>query len=134
MRFMLDSDTCIYIIKRRPQEVLRRFSHYDVSEVGISSITLAELAFGAAKSQQPERAGAALEEFVLPLEVAPFDHAAAKSYGTIRAELEREGVAIGPLDTLIAGHALSLAVTLVTHNTKEFSRVAGLRLADWTRG
>ncbi len=132
MRFMLDSDICVYLIRRRPPEVLQQFEHYDVSEVGISSITLAELRFGAAKSQQSDRARAALEEFVSPLEVALFDRPAAMSYGAVRAELEATGSGIGPLDTLIAGHALSLDVTFVTHNTKEFSRVPGLRLADWT--
>ena len=111
--------------------MLLRFKRRAVGEVGISSITLAELAFGAAKSQQPERNRAALEEFVLPLQVAPFDEAAAKVYGAVRAELERRGAPIGALDTLIAAHALSLGATLVSHNTKEFSRVAGLRLADW---
>jgi len=132
MRFMLDTDSCIYVIKRRPPGVLRRLRLHNVGDVGISSITLAELAFGAAKSQHPEANRAALDEFVLPLEVAPFDALAAKSYGTVRAELERKGALIGPLDTLIAAHALSLSVTLVTHNTREFSRVAGLLVADWT--
>ena len=134
MRFMLDTDACVYIIKRRPPQVLRRFRRQAVGEVGISSITLAELAFGVANSQQTNRNAAALEEFPQPLDVAPFDDAAAKTYGEVRADLERKGTPIGALDTLIAAHAMNLGVRLVTHNTREFSRVLGLRLADWTSG
>ena len=133
MRFMLDTDVCIYLIRRHPPGLLRRLRRHAVGAVGISSISLAELAFGAAKSQQPERNHAALEEFVLPLHVAPFDDSAAKFYGGVRAGLESTGSSIGPLDTLIAAHAISLGATLVTHNTREFSRVKGLRLTDWIR-
>ncbi len=133
MRFMLDTNICIYIITERWAELLVRLKRHPVGEVGISSITLAELAFGAAKSQQVDQNFAALQKFVSPLQIAGFDEAAAKSYGEVRAGLERKGTPIGALDTLIAAHALSLGVMLVTHNTREFSRVAGLRLADWTK-
>jgi tRNA(fMet)-specific endonuclease VapC len=134
MKILLETDICIHLIRRRAPDTLRRLKRYAPGDVGISSITLAELAFGVSKSQQPEKNQAALHEFTLPLEVAPFDEAAANTYGAVRAELERSGYVIGPLDMLIGAHALSLGVTLVTHNTREFSRIAGLRLVDWVAG
>jgi len=133
MKLLLDTDTCIHFIRRRPPEMLRRLKRYSPGDIGISSITLAELAFGVAKSQQPERNQEALNEFTMPLEIAPFDDTAANSYGNVRATLERGGTKIGALDTLIGAQALSLGVTLVTHNTREFSRVAGLRIVDWVQ-
>jgi len=131
MKLLLDTDTCIHLIRRRDPDLLRRIKRYSPGDIGIASITLAELAFGVSKSAQPEKNEAALEEFTMPLEIAAFDQAAARSYGIVRARLEKSGTAIGVLDMLIGGHALSLGVTLVTHNTREFSRIAGLRLADW---
>jgi len=101
------------------------------SRVRASSITVAELQFGAAKSSHPDRASAAIRRMLATLHVVPFDEAAAESYGTIRADLERRGSPIGPLDTLIAGHAHSLGWTLVTHNTREFTLVSGLSIEDW---
>ena len=92
---------------------------------------MAELVFGAWKSARPEQNPIALNQFTLPLEIAPFGEAAARTYGEIRATLEKSGTTIGALDMLIGAHALSLNVTLVTHNTREFSRINGLRLADW---
>ena len=131
MKVMLDTDTCIAIIKGKPPQVLRRFNAYKVGEIGISSVTLAELEFGVAKSLNQEKNQAALEEFVLPLEIASFDHEAARVYGRVRAMLEKKGTPIGSLDTLIGAHALALGVTLVTNNTREFSRVKGLTVVDW---
>ena len=131
MKVMLDTDTCIAIIKGKPPQVLRRFNAYKVGEIGISSVTLAELEFGVAKSLHQEKNQAALEEFVLPLEIAGFDHEAARVYGRVRAMLEKKGTPIGSLDTLIGAHALALGVTLVTNNTREFSRVKGLTVVDW---
>ena len=104
MKAMLDTNICIYIIKRRPQSVLDRFSAFPVGDIGISSITLAELEYGAAKSAQPRRNREALEEFVSPLDLAPFDRDAAEAYGRIRAALERKGLPIGAMDMLIAAH------------------------------
>lgn len=95
-----------------------------------SSITLAELRYGVAKSQYQEKNQAALDEFILPLEVAGFDEAAADYYGTLRAILEKQGTSIGLLDIMIGAHALSMNVALVTNNTREFSRIAGLQLFD----
>jgi tRNA(fMet)-specific endonuclease VapC len=133
MKWMLDTDICIAIIKRQPDSALRRLSGKSTGQVGISSITLGELAFGASKSSRPKESNAALGEFLLALEVAAFDESAAMCYGTVRASLAQGGTPIGPLDTLIAAHALALDAVLVTHNIREFSRVAGLRLDDWLK-
>lgn len=133
MRWMLDTDTCIAIIKRHPDSALRKLRGKSIGQVGISSITLAELAFGAAKSSRTKESHAALNEFLLPLEIAVFDHDAAMMYGEVRASLTQRGKPIGPLDTLIAAHALAIDAVLVTHNTREFSRVTGLRLEDWVK-
>ena len=131
MKVMLDTNTCIAIIKRKPLQVLRRFNAYRVGEIGISSITLAELEFGVAKSQHQEKNQEALDEFILPLEIAGFDNEAARVYGRVRAMLENKGTPIGTLDTMIGAHALALGVTLVTNNTREFSRIKGLTVVDW---
>jgi tRNA(fMet)-specific endonuclease VapC len=128
---MLDTDACIAVIKKH-SAALKKLRGKSVGQVGISSITLSELAFGAARSNRPSDAREALEEFLLALEIAPFDERAAMSYGDVRASLERCGRPIGPLDTLIGSHAHALDVILVTHNTREFSQIEGLRLEDWT--
>jgi tRNA(fMet)-specific endonuclease VapC len=130
---MLDTDTCIALIKRQPRALIRRLQTKAVGDVGISSITLAELRHGVAKSLRRDQNRAALDQFLLPLDIAPFDDLAADAYGTARAALETEGTPIGPLDTLIAGHAISLNAVLVTHNVAEFKRVQGLRVDDWIK-
>lgn len=132
MKWLLDTNVCIAVIRQRPESALRRLRGKQVGQVGLSTITLAELEFGAAKSLQPARARAALREFLLPLEVVPFDEAAADAYGTVRAAMEKKGRPIGPLDTLIAAHALALGTVLVTNNTREFRRVPGLSVEDWS--
>jgi tRNA(fMet)-specific endonuclease VapC len=131
MKVMLDTNTCIAIIKRKPPQVLKRFNAYTVGEIGISWITLAELEFGVAKSQHVEKNQAALDEFILPLEIASFDRETARIYGRVRAALEKRGTPTGSLDTMIGAHALALGVTLATNNTKEFSRIKGLNIIDW---
>ncbi len=131
MKVMLDTNICIAIIKRKPPQVLKRFTAYKVGEIGISWVTLAELEFGVAKSQHVERNQAALDEFVLPLEIANFDREAARTYGQVRAMLEKKGPPIGSLDTMIGAHALALGATLATNNTGEFSRIKGLTVVDW---
>lgn len=131
MKVMLDTNICIYIIKRQPPAVLDRFSGFVVGDVGISMITLAELEYGASKSRDEKKNRHALEQFITPLEVAGFDHAAARVYGTMRAQLERKGSLIGSMDLLIAAHARSLDVPLVTNNEREFKRVQGLRIENW---
>ncbi len=131
MILLLDTNTCIYLIKKHPPEVLRRFNEYTVGDIGISSITAAELHFGAQKSQRPGHNRRALEQFLLPLAVADFDENAAAAYGHVRAQLEKQGTPIGSLDTLIAAHALSLGLTLVTNNVREFERVPNLKVENW---
>ena len=131
MKIMLDTNTCIATIKRKPPQVLKRFSAYTVGEIGISWVTLAELEFGVAKSQQLEKNQEALDEFLLPLEIASFDREMARVYGRIRATLEKKGTPIGSLDTMIGAHALTLGVTLATNNVREFSRIKGLTIVDW---
>jgi len=132
MKFMLDTNICIYLIKQKPSKVLKRFSDCSVGDIGISSITLAELRYGAAKSQHVQKNQQALVEFTLPLEIADFDEKAAEAYGTIRAALEKSGKPIGSMDMLIGGHALSLGVPLITNNTREFRQIKDLKVVDWT--
>ena len=129
---MLDTNTCIFIIKRKPPAVLGRFLRHEVGDLGISTITLSELRYGVAKSGHREKNARALEEFILPFEIAMFDEAAALAYGEIRAALEQAGTPVGAMDMLIAAHAVSLGVTLITHNTREFSHIPRLEVADWT--
>jgi tRNA(fMet)-specific endonuclease VapC len=131
MKYLLDTNICIALIRQRPAGLLQRLTALEPGEVGLSSITLAELIYGAAKSSQTEQNLAALEQFLLPLELVNFDESAATAYGQIRAGLEREGKVIVSMDILIAAHALSLNTILVTNNTKEFGRVSGLLLEDW---
>ena len=130
MRFMLDTNICIYVIKRRPPGVLAALLLHEAAGIGVSIITVCELAYGAAKSGS-KRNQAALQQFLEPLEVADYDRAAAMTYATVRAQLEAAGTPIGPLDTQIAAHALSLGITLVSNNTREFKRVPGLKLVNW---
>ena len=131
MKMLLDTNICIYIIKQKPPEVLQRFQTYNVGDIGISSITVAELEFGGQKSRYVARNQQALAQFLLPLTIADFGYEAARAYGGIRAMLEQQGMPIGGLDMLIAAHAISLDVTLVTNNTSEFGRVPGLRVDNW---
>jgi tRNA(fMet)-specific endonuclease VapC len=131
MKFLLDTNICIYLIKRRPPQVVDRFAALSFGDVGVSSITVAELQYGVQKSQYPERNRQALEQFLVPLVIAEFDYSAAAAYGAIRAALERQGTPIGSLDMLIAAQALCLDVTLVTNNVREFSRVPDLKLVNW---
>jgi tRNA(fMet)-specific endonuclease VapC len=130
VKYLLDTNICIYIINERPKQVLERFRRFAIAELGLSSVSVAELAFGVAKSRSA-RNRAALESFLLPLEVAAFDLSAAFAYGDLRAELERRGEPIGPLDLQIAAHALSLSAVLVTNNEREFRKVPGLTVENW---
>ena len=130
LRFLLDTNICIYIIKRQPEAVFDRFAGLQAGAVGISSITGSELHYGVAKSGSTRNL-LALEKFLAPLEVPAFDDAAMREYGKLRAHLEKQGTPIGSLDMLIAAHALALDVVLVTNNLREFERVPGLRLDNW---
>ncbi len=134
IRYLLDTNICIEMIRGRSPEVVARLRRRKIGTIGISAITLAELQYGVAKSSDPERNLVALAHFCAPLEVCPFDHGAASSYGQLRAHLEGAGTLIGPLDTLIAAHALALSVAVVTNNEREFRRVPGLRVENWMGG
>lgn len=131
MKYLLDTNICIYIIKQKPEKVFKKFGNYSVGEIGISSITYSELYYGASKSQRTVQNEAALSQFAAPLEILPFTEDTAATYGKTRASLEKKGNPIGPLDTLIASHALHLGLTLVTNNTKEFSKVPKLKIENW---
>lgn len=130
MRYMLDTNICIYAIKQRPAGVIAALRRHAMEGIGVSSITVAELFFGVRKSGS-EKNLRALQQFLAPLEVADFDRSAAEIYGQVREGLEKAGTPVGPLDTEIAAHALTLDVTLVSNNLREFSRVPGLKLVNW---
>lgn len=131
MKYMLDTNICIYIIKKQPVNVLKKFKKFAIGDIYISSVTYAELMYGVQKSQHQHKNKLALDEFTAPLEVVSFDGDAAIYYGEIRAYLEKRGTLIGALDMMIAAHALSLKLTLITNNKKEFSRVPHLKIDDW---
>lgn len=131
MKYMLDTNICIYIIKRKPVKVIKYIKKIPISNIGISSITLSELEYGVEKSQRKVQNKIALVQFITPLEIAPYDDLAAKHYGEIRCSLEKQGRIIGSLDLLIAAHALSINAKLVTNNEKEFSRIPGLKIENW---
>jgi tRNA(fMet)-specific endonuclease VapC len=131
MRFLLDTNICIYIIKQKPAKVMAKFQTLNLSDIGVSSITVAELEYGAYKSQRLAQNRAALSQFLIPLEVLPFDERATQTYGQIRAELERRGIAIGSMDMLIASQAISLGLILVTNNMRELSQIPGLTWENW---
>jgi tRNA(fMet)-specific endonuclease VapC len=129
-RYMLDTNLCIRVLRDRPAGLKERFNR-DADGLCISSIVLYELLYGAEKSARPDRNRVAVEQFVARLDVLEFDGSAAAHAGEIRADLERKGKVIGGYDLLIAGHARSRGLILVTANLDEFKRVAGLRSEDW---
>ena len=131
MKYMLDTDICVYVIREKPQGVLRRLRRTDVRDVCVSAVTLSELEYGVSRSSRPDRNKMALAGFLAPIGVVPYDDMAAREYGGLRAHLEKAGMPIGSLDTLIAAHALALECTLVTNNDREFSRVPRLRVQNW---
>ena len=128
---MLDTNICIYAIKHKPQTVFLRLQEIDPQDVCISSVTYAELVYGVEKSNAVQNNRIALTMLLANIDILNFDVRAADEYGKIRADLERKGTPIGPLDMMIAGHAKSAGCILVTNNTREFSRVAGLKLENW---
>jgi tRNA(fMet)-specific endonuclease VapC len=132
MEYLLDTNICIYIIKKKPLKVLEKFKTFPLGSIAISTITLAELQYGIQKSSLPDKNLIALNQFITPLEVIEFDYNATIQYGKVRAILERKGTPIGPLDTLIGSHALSLGATIVTNNVKEFEKIEGLKIENWT--
>lgn len=131
MKYMLDTNICIYAIKHKPEKVFLRLQMIDPEDVYISSVTYAELAHGVEKSAAVEKNRLALSLLLSNITILSFDVNAADAYGKIRADLEQKGTPIGPLDTMIAGHALSTGYTLVTNNTRELTRVNGLHVENW---
>lgn len=131
MRYMLDTNICIYAIKHKPEKVFNELQKHDPSEVCISSVTYAELVHGVEKSAAVEKNRVALSLLLANIEILDFDVEAANCYGKIRADLEKKGTPIGPLDMMIAGHAQSHGYTIVTNNVREFERVPDLKIANW---
>lgn len=132
MKYLFDTNLCVYIIRKKPAHVLQKIAVYAPGDIGLSVITVAELQYGVDKSLHRVQNQQALEQFLLPFALVDFGYDATIHYGDIRATLERAGMTIGGMDMLIAAHARSLDITLVTNNTKEFSRVSRLQLEDWT--
>jgi tRNA(fMet)-specific endonuclease VapC len=134
MKYLLDTNICIYLIKKKPISILAKFNKHAVGDIGISTISVAELSYGVQKSRLQDQNQQALLQFLAPLVIAEFDAEAAFAYGQLRADLEAQGTPIGSLDTLIAGHAVSLGVTVVTNSEREFSRVPKLKVENWVSG
>ena len=134
IRYMLDTNTIAYAKNRKPTSVLEKLTQLDPSEVCISSITLAELEYGVFNSSKPGQNRLALLLFLSEITILPFGTEAALEYGKIRHTLKTQGTLIGANDLLIAAHAKSLNLTLVTHNTREFQSVEGLKIEDWVIG
>lgn len=131
MKYLLDTNICIYIIKQKPPAVQKKFGTCSPGDICISSITVAELQYGVQKSNRLIQNQQALDQFLLPLNTVNFSLETSLAYGKIRADLERAGTPIGPLDTLIAAHALALNLTIVTNNVREFERVPDLAIENW---
>ena len=131
MRYMLDTNICIYAIKHKPEKIFQKLKEVDPSDVCISSVTYAELVHGVEKSAAIDKNRLALSMLLANIEIPDFDVDAADCYGKIRADLEKKGTPIGSLDMMIAGHAKSLGYTVVTNNVKEFKRVSDLIIENW---
>ena len=129
--YMLDTDICVYLIKRKSAKLAHRIADVPREQICISTITQGELEYGVSKSQSVAKNAQSLAGFLCTINVLPFDDNAAQIYGDVRAELERKGTPIGGLDTLIAAHAKSLGFTIVTNNVREFERVDGLKVENW---
>jgi tRNA(fMet)-specific endonuclease VapC len=133
MKYLIDTNICIYVMNKRPAGVIHKFKQFELGEIGISTITVSELQYGIAKSAYREKNEARLEEFLAPLEILTYDQMAARVYGDVRFQLEKRGQLIGPLDLLIAAHAISQNLTLLTNSDKEFKRINNLMIENWTK-
>lgn len=131
MKYLIDTNICIYIMNKKPASVIDKFMSVAIGEIGISSITVSELQYGVAKSNRKIENTKRLNEFLLPFETLSYDSDAAAVYGNIRAQLENTGQIIGPLDLLIGAHALSQNLTIITNNIREFDRIDGLVVENW---
>ncbi|MCP4024501.1 MAG: type II toxin-antitoxin system VapC family toxin [Desulfobacteraceae bacterium] len=133
MKFLIDTNICIYIMNERPPDVIQKFKDKEVGQIAISSITVSELHYGVSKSRFQKENLKRLEEFLTPFQILPYDENASRYYGEIRSYLESKGRIIGPLDLLIAAHALSQNIVLVTNNEKEFKRIPSLKIENWVK-
>ena len=131
MKYMLDTNICIYIIKKKPIQVIQVLQKKKIGDICISTITLAELQYGVEKSSNKVMNQLALTEFLAPIEILNFNDKAARHFGSIRAHLESIGKIIGPFDLQIAAHALSEDLILVTNNTREYERIPDLKIENW---
>jgi tRNA(fMet)-specific endonuclease VapC len=131
MIYLIDTNICIYLLNQRPTGVIKKVMKTEIGQIGISAITVSELNYGVAKSKLKKLNAQRLDEFLVPFEILPYDEAASKYYGMIRSQLESQGNVIGPLDMLIAAHALSRDLILVTNNEKEFQRIKSLKVENW---
>ena len=132
-KYLIDTDICIYIMNKRPTGIIHKFKLFDVGEIGVSTITVSELQHGVSKSKNRRLNKQRIEEFLSPLEILPYDEIAASIYGDIRLQLEKRGEPIGPLDLLIAAHALSRNLILISNNEKEVKRVRNLKVENWVK-
>ena len=133
MKYLIDTNICIYIMNKRPVAVINKFKQFELGEIGISTITVSELQYGVAKSTHRNKNEVRLEEFLSPLEILTYDQMAVRVYGDIRFQLEKLGQSLGPLDLLIAAHAISQDLVLITNNDKEFKRIKELKAENWTK-
>lgn len=133
MKYLIDTNICIYIMNKRPTKVIQKFKQFDVGEICVSTITVSELQYGVVKSKNHRLNRQRVQEFLSPLEIIPYDESAANMYGDIRYQLEKRGEPIGPLDLMIAAHALSGNFVLVTNNEKEFKRIKQLKIENWAK-
>ncbi len=133
MNYLIDTNICIYIMNNRPPEIIEKLKNMDIGRIGISSITVSELFYGVYKSERRKQNLKRLEEFLIPFEIFSYDQDASKYYGEIRSQLEKQADIIGPFDLLIAAHALSKSLILVTNNEKEFKRIKSLKVDNWIK-
>lgn len=131
MKYLIDTDICIYIMNQHPSGVIDKFKQFELGDIGVSTITVSELQYGVSKSVHRKKNQVRLQEFLSPLEICDYDKPAASAYGDIRRGLEKNGKPIGAMDLLIAAHALGHGWTLVTNNEAEFKRVKGLKVENW---
>ena len=133
MKYLIDTNICIYIVNKRPAVVIEKFKQFELGEISISTITVSELQYGVAKSTHREINENRLQEFLSPFEILAYDQTAASVYGDIRLQLEKHGQPIGPLDLLIAAQAISQDLILITNNEKEFKRIKALKVENWAK-
>lgn len=133
MKYLLDTNICIYIVKKKPEKVIKRFKDNKPGDIAISSITVAELNYGVEKSSNPNINIIALKEFLQPLIILDYNQNDSESYGKIRTDLEKKGTPIGAMDLLIASQAVNREIILVTNNESEFKRVKGIKIENWIK-